>query len=192
MGACPCVRRSRSRSCVHSMRTKGPDRCHNELLLCAISVTQRLHRGANVQSMNGPPTTKHMRKANFYTSSTRRVAINGSLGLLLGDAGALWLLLPPPAVVASAARAPPEGEAPPFLAASFARSALSRSRPIMGPLDASLFSSCCASPRFRACQKALLRGSPPPSPCMRNCLDRKGTHPLRARGLVCSGGMHSV
>lgn len=107
------------------------------------------------------PAQKHMQKR--YTSSTRRVAINGSLGLLLGDAAVLWLLLPPAAASIAGA---PEGEAAPFLAASLARSALSLSRPIMGPLDASLFSSCCASPRLRACARCwrvsyALFGTPP-------------------------------
>ena len=73
--------------------------------------------------------------------------------MLLGGAG-LWLLLLllPPAAISVASEL--GGEAPPFLAASFARSTLSRSRPIMGPLfDVSLFNSCCARLRFRACMR---------------------------------------
>ncbi len=85
--------------------------------------------------------------------------IRGSLGLLLGGAG-LWLvLLLLPAAAISVASA--FGGDPPFLAASFARSTLSRSRPIIGPLfDVSLFSSCCARPRFRACMRTQSHATP--------------------------------
>ena len=82
--------------------------------------------------------------------------MSGSLGLLLGEAATDWLPPPPPpAPAAPSPAAAPLGELlPPFRAASFARSALSRSLPIIGPLLlGSLFSSCCASPRFRACTR---------------------------------------